>query len=142
MSSAGSVPRSWGEACRERGGGGDLGYLTLQYVVAIGLSLVVLAALANLLVFGYARGVVRAALDEGARAASRADASAAVCRQRADDVLGDLLAGRLGDGVAVECVRSDQRVTASGTATFRAWAPFVPDWSFTASAEAMAESSP
>lgn len=116
--------------------------MTAQFLLAVGLSLLLLATLANLLVFSYARGVVRAALDEGVRAGSRADASAAECHARAAQVLGDLLAGRLGDGVALQCARSGDRITASASATFPAWAPLVPDWSFTTSASAVAERQP
>ena len=42
---------------------------TIQYVAAIGLSLVVFVTMANFVVDLYARGVVRSAMDEGARAA-------------------------------------------------------------------------
>ena len=46
----------------------DRGMATVQYVVTAGLSLLLFVAFANLIVFQYGRGVVRAALDEGVRA--------------------------------------------------------------------------
>ena len=114
----------------------------MQYLAAAGLSLLVVAAVANLLVFSYGRGVVRAALDEGVRAGSRATASAAECQARVAGVLSDLLSGALGRHVSARCSRSDATVSATADVTFRAWAPFVPDWSFTVRAEAVAEHGP
>ncbi len=124
---------------RSSGCDGQDGFLTIQHLLAVGLSLVLLASLANLLVFSYGRGVVRAALDEGVRAGSRAGASLTECEARARAVLGDLLSGSLGEGVEVRCARRDTTVTAQATAAFPAWAPLVPSWSFTSTAEAVAE---
>ena len=58
---------------------------------------VLLVLLANVLVAGYARGVVRAALDEGVRAGARAEDAAAECARRAAAVLDDLIAGPMRD---------------------------------------------
>jgi hypothetical protein len=124
---------------RSSGSDGQDGFLTIQYLLAVGLSLVLLASLGNLLVFSYGRGVVRAALDEGVRAGSRAGASPAECQARADAVLSDLLSGSLGQGVDVRCQSQGGTVTASAEASFPAWAPLVPSWSFTTTAEAVAE---
>jgi len=48
------------------------GFVTTQFVLAVALSLVLFVMLCNVIVYQYARGVVRAALDEGVRTASRA----------------------------------------------------------------------
>jgi hypothetical protein len=72
---------------------GEDGMTTVQYVAATAFSLIVFVMMANFIVFLYARGVVRAAVDEGARAGGRFGASSAECESRARDVLGDLLAG-------------------------------------------------
>src|SRR6266542_2451137 len=76
---------------------------TVQYVVAVGFALVIFVMLANLVVDLYARGVVRAAVDEGARAGARLDAGRSECERRASAVLDDLLGAETRAGVAVRC---------------------------------------
>ncbi len=120
----------------------DGGFLTVQFVVAVGLSLLLLSDLANLVVFQYARGVVRAALDEGVRAGSRATAAAAECQARAQAVLDDLLSGPLGDAVVIGCTDTGDRMLARADVTLHAWAPMVPDWSFLTEATAVKERFP
>jgi hypothetical protein len=92
-----------------------------------------------------ARGAVRAALDEGVRAAALADADGGHCEARARAVLDDLLGGPLGDGVGpVRCtVSSDGRlVTAAASARLPAWVPGVRDAVFEARASAVREVAP
>jgi hypothetical protein len=101
--------------------------------------------MANFIVFLYARGVVRAAVDEGARTGGRLDATASDCEARAADVLGDLLAGGLGDGVHVSCRegRDPDVVRARADVVLRGWLPgLTPDWSFTLEAQSVKERSP
>ena len=61
---------------RRRGVGepDDAGFVTVQFTAAVAFSMVVLVMLANLIVYQYGRGVVRAAVDEAVRAGSRAGA--------------------------------------------------------------------
>jgi len=128
----------------------DGGFATIQFVLATGLALLFLVLVANIIVFQYGRGVVRAATDEAARAGSLAAGSDAerveACGHRADDVLDDLLSGPLGDGVAVSCSVEYSGpvpvVTARADVTFRSWIDPVPDWSFTATAVAVSEEEP
>lgn len=122
-----------------RAGGG---FVTVQFVAAVGLSLVLLTMLANLVVFQYGRGVVRAALDEGVRTASRAGAPTAECHRRAGAVLDDLLGGAMGRDVTVDCRLAGPMVVADAQVTFRGWLPTVPDWTFTATATAVREQAP
>ena len=113
---------------------------TVQYAAATALSLIVFVMLANFIVFLYARGVVRAAVDEGARAGSRFGASTTECDSRARDVLGDLLAGRLGSDVTVRCGGNDDEMHASVHVTLHGWLPvLVPDWTFTLDARSVKE---
>ena len=114
---------------------------TVQYVAATGFSLIVFVMLTNFIVFLYARGVVRASVDEGARAGSRSDAGTAECEARARDVLGDLLGGTLGRDVDVRCERPDTDVMqASVRATLHGWLPVLaPDWTFTFHARSVKE---
>jgi hypothetical protein len=120
----------------------ESGMTTAQYVAATAFSLLAFVMLANFIVFLYARGVVRAAVDEGARAGGRVGAGASECESRADDVLGDLLGGALGAGVQVEC-REDQGeevVRARAQVVLRGWIPgLTPDWSFTLEAQSVKE---
>jgi hypothetical protein len=114
---------------------------TVQYVAATAFSLIVLVMLTNFIVFLYARGVVRASVDEGARAGSRFGATTADCESRARDVLGDLLAGALGRDVRVRCESpNEDEMHATVHVTLRGWLPgLVPDWTFTLDARSVRE---
>ena len=58
------------------------GFVTMGFVLAVGFSMLFFVLLANLLAVQYGRGVVRAALDEGARHGARYGAGAAECETR------------------------------------------------------------
>lgn len=111
------------------------GFLTPQYLLAVGLGLVFLVLVANLIVFQYGRGVLRTALDDAARAGARTlsgDARVVErCRSTAERVRGDLLGGALGESVTIRCGATPARVTATAEATFQAWLPPAPAWRFT-----------
>ena len=55
-----------------RGAAGERGFTTIQYVIAVAWSFVMLVLVANLMVDLYARGAVRDALDDGVRAGASA----------------------------------------------------------------------
>jgi hypothetical protein len=114
---------------------------TVQYVAATAFSLIVFVMMANFIVFLYARGVVRASVDEGARAGSRFGATTAECESRAHAVLGDLLAGRLGSDVRVTCDSPNEDVMRARVhVTLHGWLPgLVPDWTFTLNARSVKE---
>ena len=84
--------------------------------------------------FTYGRGVVRAALDEGARAGSRVTDSVERCEERAAETMTGLLAGTMGDGVAIACRVDGEAVLAHADVRFVAWAPAMPDWTFSITA--------
>lgn len=115
---------------------------TVQYVLAIALSLVVFVMLANVIVDLYARGAVRAAVDEAARAGSRVDATPAECQARARAVLAGLIGARLRSGVEVTCSETRAAVSARADVRLGAWLAFVPDWSFSLVGTAVKERSP
>lgn len=119
-----------------------MGSTTIQFVAAAGLALVTFVVLANLVVFVYARGVVRAAVDEGARRGGRLGASPADCEARAADVVADLLGGRIGDDVSVSCSASDDAAVAVGHVRLKGWLPVVPDWTFTLEGRSVRERAP
>lgn len=118
------------------------GFLTVQFVVAVALSFVLLATVANLILFQYGRGVVRAAVDEGVRRASRVAVPASECERRAHDVVGDLLGGTMGAGVRLRCADAGDTVVAEALVTFEGWAPLVPDWTFSVHGTALKEQGP
>lgn len=116
---------------------------TIQYVAATGLSLLVFVVLANAVVDFYARGVVRAAVDEAVRAAAPVDASLDACRRRAADVLDDLLGGRMRSAVRIDCFDGPGRVHARADVVFPSWLPAgVPNWSFSITGTAVKERDP
>jgi len=121
--------------------GGEDGMTTVQYVAATAFSLIVFVMMANFIVFLYARGVVRAAVDEGARSGGRFGATTGECESRARDVLGDLLAGRLGSDVSVQCESAnDDEMHATVHVTLHGWLPgLVPDWTFSLDARSVKE---
>lgn len=116
------------------------GFVTIQTTLAVGFSLLLLAALVNLLLFAYGRGVVRAALDEGVRAGARLGAGVSHCQARAEGVVADLLGGAMGAGVGpITCVAEPGRLVATAETTFSGWAPGVPVFTFTTTAVAVSE---
>jgi hypothetical protein len=112
---------------------------TTQYVVATAFSMIVFVLLANLVVDLYARGVVRAAVDEAARTGARLDSSPAECAARARDVLGDLMGPRMRSGVDVTCADGFGVVVARAEVRLPAWLALIPDWSFTLAGTAVKE---
>lgn len=121
-------PRSWCSCLRRRQ---ETGFTTISLLLCMGLTLLVMVWIANVLVFLYGRGAIRAAIDDGARAGSRVDVdSAELCRQRAGTTLGDLLGGSMGREVTVACAEEDGLVRARADAVFRSWLPPLPDWRF------------
>ena len=85
-------------------------------------------------VFTYGRGVVRAALDEGARAGSKVADSVERCQDRAAETMSALLRGTMGAGVAIDCRDDGEVVLAHADVRFVAWAPAMPDWTFSITA--------
>ncbi|HUP70365.1 MAG TPA: hypothetical protein VM142_11185 [Acidimicrobiales bacterium] len=112
------------------------------YVFALGLSLLFFVLLVQFVVWQYGRGVVRSALDEGARVGAPAEAGPGDCEARAHDVLADLLGGPMGAEVDVRCRQTPTQMVAVANVTFRAWLPPSPDWSFEVAATARKESLP
>jgi hypothetical protein len=106
---------------------GESGMVSISYVLAASFAMIFFAILANFVVVQYASGAVRAALDEGVRNGARADAGVAVCLATVDDILASVLGGPFGDDVSVTCEDTGDVMVASAEATFRGFAPLVPD---------------
>ncbi len=121
---------------------GEVGSSAPAYIVAVGLSLMFFVLLVQFVAWQYGRGVVRSALDEGARSGAPAEAGPGVCEARARDVLGDLLGGAMGDGISVRCIETATEVVAEARVRFRAWMAPSPDWTFRVAATARKETLP
>jgi hypothetical protein len=117
----------------------DTGFVTIQYVIAVAWSLLLLVLVANFLVDLYARGAVRDALDDGVRAAAPSSQPIAACETRAEDVLSGLVRGPL-LSARVQCDTSGGYVTAEARVSLQSWLPMlVPDWRMTLHAVAQRE---
>lgn len=116
-------------------------FVTIEVVLATGLSLVLLTLLTNLIVLQYGRGVLRAAADEGAHAGSYVDVDpVAACRERAVDVASGI--GRMARDLAIQCRAIDDDVVATATASFDGWLPLVPTFHGHATSTARHERGP
>ena len=116
---------------------GASGFTTIQYVIAVAWSLVLLVLVANLLVDLYARGAVRDALDDGVRAATPAGASVAACEARAHEVVAGLVRGPLLEA-DLHCAEDGAFVTADAQVTLHSWLPMlIPDWRLHLHAQAL-----
>ncbi len=116
---------------------GEGAFTTIQYVIAVAWSLVLLVLIANLLVDLYARGAIRDALDDGVRAGAPVGASVAACEQRAHEVVSGLVRGPLLQTV-VHCREEGAFVVADAAVTLRSWLPtLIPDWHMHLHAEAL-----
>jgi len=123
----------------------EQGFGTVEYLAAVGLSLILLVMVANLVVVQYGRGVLRAAVDEAVRDASRSfagESPAGVedrCEHRAQEVLHNLLRGRMGRGLVPRCTATLTDVAATIEGRFDGWLPGVPDFDATTTATATRE---
>jgi hypothetical protein len=118
---------------------GERGFTTIQYVIAVAWSFVMLVLVANLLVDMYARGAVREALDDGVRAGASANVPADACEVRVREVVNGLVHGPLLDA-RVQCDASGAFVVATAEVSLESWLPMlVPDWNMTLRAEALRE---
>jgi hypothetical protein len=113
------------------------GFATIEYLAAVMLSLLLLVAVANVIVVQYARGVLRAAVDEGVRDGARLMAESgredvavvvARCQHRVDEVRSNLLRGTMADGLTARCTATDSQVTATVEGHFDGWLPGMPDF--------------
>jgi hypothetical protein len=107
----------------------EQGFATIQYVVTVSLSMLLVVLFANLLVDLYARGAIRDALDEGARAGAPRGVDARTCEARAEEVLDGLLHGPFGHDVRIACRAESGVVVARADGTLPSWLPLaVPPW--------------
>ncbi len=117
---------------------------TPAVILAVGIAMIFFVALANLVLYQYAAGAVRAALDQGVRAESYAGAAPGMCQRGIEETLDALLGGSYGDRVVATCFidPTGPTVVANATALFPSIALWVPDYTFVASARAVKEVAP
>lgn len=108
-------------------GASEGGFATISHVAAAGLALYVFALLANFVVMQYAAGVVRAAVDEGARQGALLGGSPEACEERAAEVLGGLLGGPYGADIGISCTAEGGWVEARAEGTVAGFVPPIPD---------------
>ena len=68
--------------------------------------------------------------------------SSADCEARAGDVIGQLLGGRMSDGMTIVCAVSGDLMVARGDGVFDTWTPLAPDFAVTLVSEAALERRP
>ncbi len=101
------------------------------------MTMVLLVMFTNVLAVHYARGVMQAAAEEGARQ-GLALGTVAACDQRARAVV-DTGLGAMADGIStVSCGVDGDGVSASLTAAFPPWIPLLPTQTATVQARARA----
>ena len=110
-------------------GADQAGSAALTIVLGMLIVIVVFMAGCNFVVFEYGQGVVRTAVDEGARAGSQEQAPGGpiqACQGKAAQVLNGLLPGPFGQHVTVRCSVTGGDVVAMASGSFPAWLPPVP----------------
>ena len=103
------------------------GFVSIEFIVAVGFSLVMLVLLVNFIVFQFGEGMLRAAVNEGARAGARADGTEGSCSAKIEQVLGsDFLDGALFTSrPKISCPSDADTQRAVIKAQFAGWFPEV-----------------
>ena len=125
-----------------RGGRSDRaeGLITIQYVVATGVSLLMLVVLCNGLINLYVRAAVRDALDDGVRSAVPAGSQAEACQARIDVALHALVRGAYTSSIEASCDVQGGVVRADAVLRLPSFLPMlVPAWSLSVHATARQE---
>lgn len=99
--------------------------MTPAFIMCVGVTMLLLGATANLLVWSHAQGVVQLAAEEAARQGV-AVGHVAACRARAAQVV-DAGLGSLAHGVQpARCALSPQGIQVEVAATLPPWLPALP----------------
>ena len=118
-------------------GVGDRGVSSVQFVLASALALLLFFALANLVVVQYGRGVIRSALEQGARAGTVGGVER--CEDTVQVVIQNLLGGRMSDDLILGCSVAGATVLAEASVTFDSWTPLTPDFPISMATRAVVE---
>ena len=125
---------------RFAGRGSERGAAALPADFAMGMFMVFFALFAQVAVWQYTRGSLRAAAMEAARAEAPFEAPAGACERRFDMAKNALLGGSIASEIGpVSCEVGAETVRVSVSADLEPWLPISPGWSFTVSAVAVRE---
>jgi hypothetical protein len=109
-------------ACETR----DRGVVSAELVVGFALFMIFVIVAINLAVLQYARGSVRAAVEEAARAGALSGQGVAECQAIAVETFRSLLGGPYGENIGFECTDAGDRITARGYGGFEPWIAVMP----------------
>jgi len=121
----------------------EAGFTSLQFAIMAFFTMLMFAAVVNLVAMQYQRGAVRVAIDEGARHGAAASHLERDCEQLARSIVrgqeSGLLRGQLGEGIDIDCevVGTEMVATAVGTSVW--WIGGLPDIEFTLEGRAVLE---
>ena len=107
----------------------EAGNAAIVTLLAILVTLFVFLMATNFIVDQYAQGVLRTAVDEGARAGSLEGAPAgaqSACQAKERQVMSGLLAGSFAAGIRLDCALDGGEVVATASGKLPAWLPPVP----------------
>jgi hypothetical protein len=99
--------------------------MVVEFMLCMGLGLILFVAFANLAVDTVLQGVAHSAVDQGVRAGARVDVdSVSTCEARARQVL-DNFPGPASTGASLSCGDDGDVVTAHITMSLPSWVPMV-----------------
>jgi hypothetical protein len=104
--------------------------------------LVVFVGGLNLVLDEYAKGALRAAVDEAAQAGAVLGGSLPACQAKADQVRANLLPGPFSGGVRLSCSIEGDEVVATATGRLPSFVPPVPSLSVSIAGTSLAEEPP
>lgn len=118
----------------------ERGSAALPAVFAMGTFMVFFVLFAQVAVWQYVRGSLRAAAMEAARAEAPYEAPPGACARRFEATRTALIGGSLASQVgSARCSVGPDRVRVTVDAHLEPWLPFSPGWDFTVSATAVRE---
>ena len=119
------------------------GFTSLQFAVMAFFTMMLFAAIVNMVAMQYQRGAVRLAVDEGARRGASVSGVAGDCEALAESILrgrdSGLLRGSLGDGIEITCEVRGREMVATARGSSKWWFGGVPDMTFAVEGRAVVE---
>jgi hypothetical protein len=121
----------------------EAGFTSLQFAVMAFFTMLIFAAVVNLVAVQYQRGAVRVAVDEGARHGASVANSEGDCERLADSILrgegSGLLRGQLGEDVDIHCEVIGAEMVATAVGSSMWWIGGLPDMDFVMEGRAVLE---
>src|SRR4051794_12905008 len=109
----------------------ERGFISVEFIYLVALSLFFFMYMVNILLWQFAKGVVREATAEGVRVAASVGNTAGPCEQRANQILNGL--GQIATERSTHCrmdtaPNGDHRVIATAHVKVNSWIPMVHDF--------------